>query len=59
MSITQIRAALRNAFGAYKYRINKDGAISVFGHMPNTNTTGWYLFGFVGNAETELRLKQL
>ena len=59
MSATQIRTILRNAFGAYKYQINKKGEISVFGQMPNTNTTGWYLFGFLGNAETELRLKQL
>mgnify|MGYP000175518448 FL=1 len=59
MSVTQIRAALRNAFGPRNYRIQADGNISVYGQMPNTNTKGWYLFGYVGDAQTELRITQL
>lgn len=56
MSITTIRNILRNAFGARQYRITRDGEIHVYGTMPNTNQTGWYLFGRVGDAETESRL---
>ncbi len=52
MSIAQIRAALRNAFGDRKYRITRNGEIHVFGVMKNTNQTGWYLFGDIDNAET-------
>ena len=36
------RAALRNAFGAGKYRITRDGEIHVYGRMPNSTKTGWY-----------------
>lgn len=56
MTNTTIRNILRNAFGARKYRITRDGEIHVHGTMPNTSQTGWYLFGRVGNAETESRL---
>lgn len=59
MTITAIRAALRNAFGDRKYRITRDGEIHVFGTMPNTNQQGWYLFGEVGNAETIARIETL
>ena len=59
MTITAIRAALRNAFGDRKYRITRDGEIHVFGTMRNTNQTGWYLFGYVGDAETAARIETL
>lgn len=59
MTIAAIRKALRNAFGPRKYRITKNGEIHVFGLLPNTSTAGWYLFGFVGEAETEARIQQL
>ena len=50
--ISTIRAARRTEFGARKYRITKAGDIHVNGMMPNTNQTGWYLFGHIGNAQT-------
>ena len=56
MSITTIRKILRNTFGSRKYRITRDGEIHVYGTMPNTNQTGWYLFGHLGDAVTEARL---
>lgn len=59
MTTNAIRSALRNAFGARQYRITATGEIHVFGTMPNTNETGWYLFGWVGDAETEFRIKHL
>lgn len=59
MSIAQIRAALRNAFGARKYRITASGDIHVFGVMPNTNQEGWYLFGYVADDQTIDRIQSL
>lgn len=59
MTIKQIRAALRTAFGAQQYRITATGEIHVRGTMPNTNTAGWYLFGQVGNTQTEARIAAL
>lgn len=56
MTTTQIRKILRNQFGVRQYRITAAGDIHVYGVMPNTNTTGWYLFGVVGNPDTEARL---
>jgi hypothetical protein len=55
-SISTIRAALRNEFGARQYRITRDGEIHVYGTMPNTNTVGWYLCGTIDSAETLARL---
>jgi len=57
MTIAQIRAALIVKFGARMYRITRDGEIHVHGVMPNTQIVGWYLYGYVGDAETEARLQ--
>ena len=59
MTINAIRAALRNAFGARRYRITSAKEIHVYGRMPNANAAGWYLFGWVGDAETEERIHSL
>ena len=56
MNTKTIRNTLRNAFGTRQYRITASGEIHVCGIMPNTNQTGWYLFGWVGDAETEVRI---
>jgi hypothetical protein len=53
---TTLRNALRAKFGARQYRITSEGEIHVHGEMPNTNTIGWYLYGYVGALETEQRL---
>ena len=59
MTTTAIRAALRNAFGAGKYRITRDGEINVYGQMPNSIVTGWYLYGWMGDAQTISRVESL
>ena len=59
MNTRTIRDTLRSAFGSRQYRIAANGEIHVCGIMPNTSKTGWYLFGWVGNAETESRIKSL
>lgn len=59
MTVTAIRAALRNEFGPRKYRITSSGEIHVYGTMPNTNREGWYLYGWVGDAETITRIESL
>ena len=59
MTTNAIRTALRNAFGSRQYRITANGEIHVRGTMPNTNETGWYLFGWVGDTDTEDRIKSL
>lgn len=56
VTISTLRTALRTRFGARQYRITRDGDIHVHGTMPNTNQTGWYLYGYVGARETEQRL---
>ena len=56
MTKTALRNALREKFGRRNYRITRTGEIHAYGVMPNTNQVGWYLFGFVGNAETESRV---
>ena len=59
MTIGQIRKTLRARFGARRYRITRDNEIHVCGRMPNTNATGWYFFGFLGEKMTEERIKEL
>jgi len=56
MTIATIRKILRNAFGDRQYRITKENEIHVHGVMPNTNQVGWYLFGYVGDTQTEAQL---
>lgn len=52
MTKSAIRAVLRKAFGAHKYRITSTGEIHVYGF-------GWYLYGWVGDAETIARIESL
>lgn len=39
------REYLRRRFGPRKYRITQKGEVHIHGSMPNTNETGWFLFG--------------
>ena len=55
-NLSNIRAALINEFGARQHRITRDGEIHVYGTMPNTNQTGWYLYGRIDNAQTLAQL---
>ena len=57
MDIKEIRAALEEKFGARKYRIARDGGISVFGVIPNKDVTGWWLFGFLHETQVEMKLR--
>ena len=59
MTKSDIRAALRNAFGVGKCRITRDGEIHVYGQMPNSIVTGWYLYGWMGHPETIARIESL
>ena len=52
MTKSDIRAVLRKAFGAHKYRITSTGEIYVYG-------CGWYLFGWMGDADTIARIESL
>lgn len=54
--LRQYREALRSEFGERQYKIKHDGAIHVHGTMPNTNQDGWYLYGYVGDTDTDYRL---
>jgi hypothetical protein len=52
----QLRELLRRDYGARKYRIVGTGvnsAIHVYGKMPNSVETGWYLLGWRSAVETE------
>lgn len=58
-SKTAIRTALREAFGAGNYRITRNGEIHIYGHMPNSGVVGWYLYGWMDDAETIARIETL
>jgi hypothetical protein len=49
----KIRAAIlgqKNLVEKVRFR---DGEILVYGTMPNTNQNGWYIIGYVIDAETK------
>ncbi|QXP89105.1 hypothetical protein [Methylococcus capsulatus] len=54
-----VRVLLADSFGTGNVRITRGGEIHVRGQMPNTNQTGWYLWGQIGHPDTEARLRQL
>jgi hypothetical protein len=41
-----IRAYVLERDGAEKARLMADGAVNVYGTMPNTNEDGWYFAGW-------------
>lgn len=49
-----LRKLLREEFGTRKYRIVGQGQLTeihVYGVMPNTNITGWWLLGGIKDVE--------
>jgi hypothetical protein len=58
-SIPQIRTLLEARFGAKNFRITRTGAIHVYAIAPNTGRVMWWFWGYVGAADTELRLDEL
>lgn len=40
-----LRALLRRDYGARCYRLTRQNDVYVYGKMPNSVTTGWYLLG--------------
>ncbi len=59
MTIPEIRKILRELYGARQYRITSTGEIHVYGRMPNSIVTGWWLSGGVGDILTEKHLRYL
>ena len=55
-SLNKVRAALRSEFGSRRYQIRGDGNVYVYGRMPNTGMTDWYLLGHVESVELANRL---
>lgn len=54
--IAKLRELLRRDYGARKYRISADGNVHVFGKMPNSIETGWYLLSSVTYAMSEYNI---
>jgi hypothetical protein len=52
IAASAIRQALRREFGARQYRITRDGEIHVYGQMPNSIETGWWLYGHIDDQQT-------
>ena len=50
VTVKALRDALRNKYGASKYKITATGDVHVLGYMPNTSTRGWYLLGDVDDS---------
>lgn len=59
MKTSEIRKILRNTYGDRQYRITASGEIHVYGDMPHSIEDGWWLFGYVGEADTERRLEEI
>jgi hypothetical protein len=56
MHINTIHKILRNAFGKYGYRI-VSGDIEIYGPVPfEPGIVDFWLYGWVGDAETERKL---
>jgi hypothetical protein len=49
--IADLRKALADKYGARKYRITASGEIHIYGQMPNSIVTGWWLMGDLEQAE--------
>lgn len=58
-SEAKTRDRLRRWCGAGKYRITRDGEIHIYGRMPGSIVTGWYLYGWVGDPQTMARIEAL
>lgn len=50
MTINQARKILRAKYGARHYRITRDGGIHVYGPIPHSISTGWWLYGYTGKG---------
>lgn len=56
---SRIRIILAAEYGQENVRITRGGEIHIRGQMPNTDQDGWYLWGQIGNPDSEARLRQL
>ncbi len=59
MTTPAIRSILRQAFGDRQYRITASGEIHMKGEMPDSETTGWHLYGFAWDPETIRSIESL
>ena len=57
MTSSEIRKLAQAAFGQKNARVTRQGEVHAYGVMPNTSRVGWYLYGYVGDAVTEARLR--
>jgi hypothetical protein len=49
----KLRELLRRDYGARCYRITRQDEIHVYGQMPNSIVTGWYLLGSKHSVATD------
>ena len=54
MSMTKLRAALRERFGARRYRVTR-GEVHAYGAMPNSIVTGWYFVGYIADIARNIQ----
>jgi hypothetical protein len=52
----KLRELLIRDFGGRNYRLTRHGDVHVFGKMPNSVETGWYLLGTRAHVESEYQL---
>ena len=52
----KLRELLRRDYGAGQYRLTKDCDVHVYGKMPNSIVTGWYLLGSRRSVENNYTL---
>lgn len=56
--IDNIRVALREKYGARKYRVTSFGLIHVYSQMPNGPETRWRLMGDLEQAEDRMGIER-
>ena len=49
----KLRELLRRDYGAGRYRLTKEGEVHIYGQMPNSIVTGWWLKGSRESVEAE------
>jgi hypothetical protein len=54
MTHKKLRDALRVKYGPRCYRITRTGEVHIYGPMPNSRVTGWWLMGDIDHAYTRL-----
>ena len=57
MTDLELRKLLRGIYGKGKFQLTKWGQINVYGKIPNTDKTGWYMRCFNDRVGRQLMIQ--